>query len=376
MPTPAPTPPAPAPLRGPRALRVGFLPLTDAAPLIVAQHRGLFAQHGLRVELRREIGWATVRDKITYGELDAAHAPAPMLWAMQLGLSTPPCDVLTALVLNRNGNAITLSRALWEAGVRDAGSLREHARSRRARQPLTFGVVFTYSTHHLLLTSWLRTAGLEPDRDVRIVVVPPAQMFRNLAARTIDGFCSGEPWNTHAVRAGAGWCPAWSAALQPGHVEKVIAVKQSFADTHFGEHAALVRAISEAAAWCDELHHREPLAEILSDPRYLDLPAAEIAPALTGRFDCGHGRVEQVPDFLVFHRDAAGVPTEAPAAALQRSLSAAGLLPAAAASDPQLPRRLFREDLHHESLESLHAQRHLHETNTPSDLRGVASQPG
>ena len=126
-----PTPPI-APLSRTRPLRVGFLSLTDAAPFAVAEHLGLFAKHGLRVELRREIGWATIREKILYGELDAAHAPAPMLWSTQLGLGCPPTEVLTALVLNLHGNALTLSRALWDHGVRDAASLRLHSHERRA----------------------------------------------------------------------------------------------------------------------------------------------------------------------------------------------------------------------------------------------------
>src|SRR5215212_2624044 len=118
-------------LRSP-ILRIGFLALTDSAPFAAAQELGFFERHGVRVDLRREIGWATIREKMIYGELDAAQAPAPMLWSAQLGLGCPNCDVLTALVLNQNGNAITLSRALWEAGVRDADSLREHARTRQS----------------------------------------------------------------------------------------------------------------------------------------------------------------------------------------------------------------------------------------------------
>ncbi|MBL9198867.1 MAG: ABC transporter substrate-binding protein [Opitutaceae bacterium] len=344
-------PPPPAPRLSAsrsRPLRLGWVSLTDAAPLVAAQEQGFFARHGLHVELRREIGWATIRDKVIYGELDAAPAPAPMLWSVQLGLGCPPCDALTALVLSLNGNAITLSRALWEAGVRDGASLRDYARTRRARQPLTFGVVFPFSSHHLLLSEWLRSAGLDPANDVRIVVVPPAQMFRNLAAHTIDGFCAGEPWNTLAVREGAGWCPAWSAALRPGHVEKVLLVTQRFAETRATEHAAIVRALAEAALWCDEPHHRERLAEVLAAAPYLNLPASVIAPALLGRFDCGHGRIEAVPDFHVFHRGEAGVPAVDKARALQRALGAAGLLPPAAAKDADLPRRLFREDLHRE----------------------------
>lgn len=356
-----------------RPLRVGFLSLTDAAPFVGAQELGLFERHGLRVELRREIGWATIREKIIYGELDAAHAPAPMLWSAQLGLGCPSCEVVTALVLNLNGNALTLSRALWEAGVRDAATLREHARTRRARHPLTFGMVFPFSSHHLQLRDWLRAGGLEPDRDVRIVVVPPAQMFRNLSAHTIDGFCAGEPWSTVAVREGAGWCPTWSAAMQPGHVEKVLMVTRRFAETRATEHAPLVRALAEAAAWCDEPQHRERLAGMLAAATYLNLPVSVIAPALLGRFDCGNGRVESVPDFHVFHRGDASVTAVEKAEALQRALGAAGLLSPGAANDQKLPRRLFRADLHREILTP---HQTLHENATPSDLRGVASQAG
>ncbi len=358
----------PASVTRPKQLRIGFLALTDAAPFVVAEHLGLFTRRQLNVELRREIGWATIREKIIYGELDAAHAPAPMLWSAQLGLGCPPCEVLTALVLSLQGNALTFSTALWDAGVRDGASLRHYARTQRVRHPLTFGVVFRFSSHHLLLLEWLRAAGLEPERDVRIVVVPPAQMFRNLAAGTIDGYCAGEPWNTLAVREGAGWCPTWSAAQSPGHVEKVLLVTRRFAESHADEHAALISALTEAGAWCDEPQNREPLAQLLAEARYLNLSARVIAPALLGKFACGHDRVESVPDFHVFHRGDANLPTAAKAAAIQRALGAAGLLSPAAASDPELPRRLFREDLHRDALH----QHPLHELTTSPDLRGAA----
>jgi ABC-type nitrate/sulfonate/bicarbonate transport system substrate-binding protein len=201
-----------------RALRIGFLALTDAAPLIVAEQRGFFAQHGLRVTLEREVGWATIREKILYGELDAAQAPAPMLWSAQLGLGCAAHPVLTAFVFNLGGNALTLSNKLYDEGVRDAETLRVVARKRRGESRLTIGVVFPFSSHHLHLRRWLSGAGLVPDQDVRIAIVPPAQMFRNLEAGTIDGYWSGEPWNSIAVRAGVGWCPTWSAAQAPGHV--------------------------------------------------------------------------------------------------------------------------------------------------------------
>lgn len=332
----------------PRPLRLGFLALTDAAPLVAAQELGLFAHYGLRAQLSREVGWATIRDKLIFGELDAAQALAPMLWAVQLGLGCAPTAVCTGLVLNLHGNALTLSHRLWASGVRDAVTLRTEALQRRGERKLTFGVVFPFSSHHLLLRQWLQAARLDPERDVRIAVVPPAQMFRNLAAGTLDGYCAGEPWNTLAVHRGEGWCPAWSAALAPGHVEKVLMVRADFADRRAAEHAALIAALAAAAAWCDEPHHRGQLAEMLASPVYLNLPAKVIAPALLGRFDCGHGRIESVPDFHVFSHGDASAPTPARAAALQSELGAAGLVPRALAH-PSLPRRLFREDLYREA---------------------------
>ncbi len=338
--------------RAARPLRLGFLALTDAAPLIVAQERGCFARRGLEVELCREVGWATIRDKVTYGELDAAHAPAPMLWAAQLGLGCAPADVCTGFVFNLHGNAITLSTRLWQAGVRDAETLRTEALSRRGENKLTFGIVFPYSMHQVLLLQWLRAARLDPERDVRIAVVPPAQMFRNLAAGTLDGFCAGEPWNTLAVQQGAGWCPAWSAALCPGHVEKVLMVRSGFAERHATEHGLLIAALAEAAAWCDQPEHRAELAQILSAPAYLDLPTKVIAPALLGRFACRPDVTESVADFFVFSQGDANAPTAARAATLQNELVIAGLLPRSQLY-PSLPRRLFREDLYREATVNL-----------------------
>ncbi len=350
----------------PRPLRLGFLALTDAAPLIAAQERGLFARRGLNVVLEREIGWATIRDKLIFGALDAAPVPAPMLWSTHLGQGCAPTPVLTAFVFNLHGNALTLSSALYAAGVRDGATLRPIARARRGESRLTFGVVFPFSSHHLLLRQWLEHAGIRPEHDVRIAMVPPAQMFRNLQAGTIDGFCAGEPWNTIAVRAGAGWCPAWSASQSPGHVEKVLMVTERFANAHPVEHAALVAALHEAAAWCDDPANREALAAMIGAAPYLNLPTRVIAPALLGRFNCGYDRIEHALDFVVFHQGEANVPTPAKATALQHELVAAGLLPTGL--DPTLPRRLFREDLHREFLHPPST----HDTSSSSDLRGVA----
>jgi two-component system, oxyanion-binding sensor len=321
--------------------------LTDAAPLIVAQSQGLFEKLGVTVELSREVGWATVREKIRLGELDAAHAPAAMLWAMQLGLGCAPCEVLTAFVLNLNGNALTLARSLGPEAHTPAG-LREIVRSRKGGQPLTLGAVFTYSSHFLLIREWLRRSGLTLDKDVKIAIVPPAQMFRNLVAGTIDGYASGEPWNSIAVRENAGWCPLWSAALRAPQVEKVLLVTRKFAELRPADHAGVVAALAQSAAWCDELQNRGPLAKLLAEKAHVNVSADLLEPPLLGRFDAGNGVVESVPDFHIFHREGANIPTSLKGSEMQSSLRAAGLL--AGPADSSLPRKLFREDLYSEIL--------------------------
>lgn len=333
-------------------LRVGFVALTGSAPLIAAHELGFFACHGLRVQLKREVGWATIRDKIIYGELEAAQAPAPMLWGLALGLDCPTTPVCTGLVLNLHGNAITLSERLWTAGIRDTAALRSEALRRRGETKLTFGVVFPFSMHHLQLRHWLENAGLNPERDVRIVIVPPAQMARNLAAGTLDGYCVGEPWNTFSIQRGEGWCPGWSAALAPGHVEKILLVRSDFVEKRRLEHAALIRAIAGAANWCDQPTHRAQLADMLASPDYLNVAAKVISPALTGRFACGHERFETIPDFHVFSYGDASAPTSARAERLQTELAAASLIPSTSTT-PELPGRLFREDLHREAIAGL-----------------------
>ncbi len=330
-----------------RPLRIGFLPLTDAAPLIVAESHGIFARHGVSVELRREVGWATIREKVRLGELDGAHAPAAMLWALELGLGCPPCRVLTAFILNLNGNALTLARSLGEE-ARSSEGLREIVRKRRGAQVLTIGTVYPYSSHNLLIREWLDRSGLAVEKDVRIAVVPPAQMFRNLVAGTIDGYAAGEPWNSIAVNENVGWCPLWSAALRPPQIEKVLLVTQKFAQARTAEHLALVASLAEAAEWCDTPTNRGPLAKLLAEPKYVGLPEHLIAPTLLGRFDAGCGTVESVPDFHIFHAGNSNVPTALKAAGIQAALQHAALIPRQ--NDLGLPQGLFREDIYAEAL--------------------------
>jgi two-component system, oxyanion-binding sensor len=281
-------------------LRLGFVPLTDCAPLVMAKELGLFAKHGLEVHLRREIGWATVRDKIVYGELDAAHALAAMPFAATVGLGSVRCPCVTGVVLNAQGNAITLSCDLWERGVRDARGLRREMERTGGERVYTFGTVFPYSSHMFLLRDWLASAGINPDKDVRIVVVPPPGMFNNLKAGNLDGYCVGEPWNTLAVQAGTGWCPATSATLAPGHPEKVLMVRRDFAVNRPEEHTRLVAAILEAGAWCDRPENREQLITTLARPAYVNAAPEALRPAISGAFNNGPNHLPPEAPFVRF----------------------------------------------------------------------------
>ena len=328
-----------------RKLRVGFVPLTDCAPLVMAHELALFRKFGLNVALSRELGWATIRDKIIHGELEAAHAVAGMPVAATLGLGSVPCDCLTALVLNLHGNAITLSNDLWQRGVRDGNSLREEIFRSRREKTFTFGVVFPFSSHNFLLRDWLTAAGIHPDRDARIVVVPPPQMAANLKAGHLDGFCAGEPWNSVAVQSRVGWCVAASAELAPGHPEKVLMVRSDFEEKRGEEHLALVAALLEACEFCDAPDHREQIIATLARPEYVNVPAAALRRGFGAEFDFGHGEVRHIQNFSVFHRHNANEPSEDKAAWVLERLRASGLCPNPSALTAALGQHIFRADI-------------------------------
>lgn len=301
-------------------VRLGFVPLNDCAPLVVAREFGLFEHFGVEVRLSRELGWATIRDKLAHGELEGAHAPCGLPLALALGWNCRRLQTVTGLVLNLHGNAITLSEELWQAGVRDAGTLRAFLTDQRGRRTLTFGTVSPYSTHSLLLRRWLTAAGVDFEREVRLVVVPPPQMVVNLAAGHLDGFCAGEPWNSVAVADGCGWIPATSAELAPLHPEKVLLTTDEFASRRGPEQVRLLAALLQACSLCDDPQSQPSITRLLADRRYVGQPQEVIARSFPGTFDYGHGRRADLTDFMVFHRDEANAPSADQAAWVARHL--------------------------------------------------------
>jgi len=285
----------------PATFRLGYVPLIDAAPLLVADAMGLFTKAGVQVRLSRELGWGSVREKMVYGEIDGAPMPGGLLYSILLGTHAPACAVSTDLVLNLQGNAITLSRRLWEKGVRDARTFRLIVRSEAPRR-MTLAVVSPFSSHYFLLREWIRSAQLDPDRDVRIIVLPPPLVAENMRGGQIDGFCAGEPWNSGACLTGEGWVVATSASLAPDHPEKVLAVREDALRRQPGAGEALRTALVEACRYCDQPGNREAVADLLSERAIFPLTKSVLRNSLVGPFHNGFETLAESRPFISFHR--------------------------------------------------------------------------
>ena len=309
------------------ALVLGFIPLVDCAPLVAAQRKGFARREGLDLTLVRETSWANIRDRVAVGHFDAAHMPAPMPIASSLGLGRPAEPMVAPLSLGLGGNGITLAPDLFAAmaatrvGVTEAfrrfdpmavaqafASVLAARRDAGHDRP-TLAVVHSFSAQNYELRYWLAAAGIDPDADVRLTVVPPPMMVESIMGHEIHGFCAGEPWNSLAVEAGAGVIAVTKSALWRQGPEKVLGLRTDFADRHPKPTAALVRCIVDAARWASEPGNHAELASILSEPAYLGVPAAIIERALTGHLiRIADAPAAVLPDFLMFHRAAATFP--------------------------------------------------------------------
>jgi nitrate/nitrite transport system ATP-binding protein len=292
-------------------LNIGFVPLTDCAPLVVAKEKGLFAKHGLEeVTLSREPSWTAIAEGVTSRRLDAAQMVAGMPLSMTLGFGGEgSLPIVTALILSRNGNAITLSKKFWDQGVRTLQDFKA-VLAQTPNQQHTLGMVYPTSMHNLMLRYWLASAGIDPDQDVNLTVIPPPQMVANLSAGSIDGYCVGEPWNSRAVHEGLGYVIATDLDIWPSHPEKVLGVREDWTAQHPETHNALVKALLEACDYCDERRHREEILKWLSKPEYLG-PAAAIhaRPGFIDPYNRGTGAAsEDIWEFNRFHVDQSNCP--------------------------------------------------------------------
>jgi bicarbonate transport system ATP-binding protein len=253
-------------------LDLGFIPLSACAPLAIAEAKGFFAKHGLdEVQLVRETSWRGVADGFVDQTLDAALMPSGMpTWMTAGGHAGHPLPIVTALTISRNGNEVTLARRLSEAGVHSVEDYRNWLQSHN-REPHTLGIVHPASMHNLLLRYWLAASGIDPDKDVHLQVLPPAQMLADIKDGSIDGYCCGEPWNLRAWRDGHGVPIAGDLDIWNGHPGKVLGVREDWALAYPNTHIALTKALLEACQFCSQPQNWPEMADLLSDRRYLGI---------------------------------------------------------------------------------------------------------
>jgi bicarbonate transport system ATP-binding protein len=251
---------------------LGFIPLAACAPMAIAEAKGFFSKHGLdEVHLVRETSWRGVTDGVLDGTLDAALMPSGMpAWMTAGGHGGDPLPIVTALTISRNGNEVTLAKRLADQGVRSVEDYRAWLQSHN-REPHTLGIVHPASMHNLLLRYWLAASGIDPDKDVHLQTLPPAQMLADLKDGSIDGYCIGEPWNLRASREGHGVPIVGDLEIWNGHPGKVLGVREDWALAYPNTHIALTKALLEACQFCADPAHWDEMAELLSDRRYLGM---------------------------------------------------------------------------------------------------------
>jgi len=336
-------------------LRVGYIPLVDAAALIVAVDGGLTAAEGLNVELVRDVSWSNVRDKLNIGLLDAAHLLSPVAIASSLGIGHVRVPIVVPFNLGLNGNAITVSPWLYEdlAATGDlsdpAASARALARviaERKARNAdlLTFGMTFPFSHHNYQLRFWMASADIDPDEDVRLVVLPPPYMVDSLASGHVDGFCVGAPWNSVAVGDGIGHILHFGCEIQARVAEKVFAVRESWAKAQPELLSSLLRALAAAVRFLEQPENQQPVAAMVA--RRVGVESDLIARALTGHLKvASDGPVRSDPRYLLIGRDGAARPDPVQAAWIYAQMVRWGQAPM---SDKllEIAQSVFRPDLY------------------------------
>ena len=287
-----------------KEVKIGFIPLTDCASVVMASVMGFDKKHGVTIIPTKEASWAGVRDKLVNGELDFAHVLYGLVYGVHLGLARPKKDMAVLMTLNHNGQAITLSKKLADKGaVNGAGLARLMAAEKRE---YTFAQTFPTGTHAMWLYYWLAANGIDPMKDAKVITVPPPQMVANMRVGNMDGFCVGEPWNHRAIMDGIGFTATTTQDIWKDHPEKVLGTTSEFVQKYPNTARAVTAAILEASRWIDEsLANKTRMAETIAGKAYVNTGVDAINQRILGRYQDGLGKTWDDPNHMKFYNDGA-----------------------------------------------------------------------
>jgi nitrate/nitrite transport system substrate-binding protein len=284
------------------SIRFGIIALTDCAPIVMAHELGYFKKFGIDSIISKEASWAVIRDKLSIGENQATHMLIGMPLASTMGLAGSPVKpMVIPWLLNRNGQAITLNNTLKKAGVKKPADVKPLAAAAKAKgEPLTFAMTFPAGTHAMWMRYWLAAGGINPDKDINLITIPPPQMVANMKVDKMDGFCVGEPWNKRAIEDGIGYTVTTTQQMWKDHPEKVCAFTEEFAAKNPKTVKAILKALHLASVDLDKMENRTRFAEVIARPAYINCPPGTISERLMGKYEYGDGRVEQDPNYMIF----------------------------------------------------------------------------
>lgn len=285
-------------------VKVGFIPLTDCASIVMASVLGFDKKYGIKIVPVKEASWASVRDKLLHGELDAAHVLYGLLYGVQMGIGSPKKDMNVLMTLNQNGQAITLSKALADKGAQHGAGLAQLIQ--REKREYVFAQTFPTGTHAMWLYYWLAQYGIHPLKAVKVITVPPPQMTANMRVGNMDGFCVGEPWNHRAIVDGIGMTAATTQEIWPDHPEKVLGCSAEFSAAYPNTARALIAAVLDASRWIDaSLSNKNKMAEVIADKAYVNTSVDVINQRILGRYQNGLGKTWDDKFHMKFFADGA-----------------------------------------------------------------------
>jgi nitrate/nitrite transport system substrate-binding protein len=283
-------------------LNFGMIALTDCSPIVIAHEKGLFKKYGINSTVTKGANWAAIRDNLSSGTIQATHMLIGMPIASTMGLAgSPKKPMIIPWLLNRNGQAISL-KTEWKGKVgADPKAIKPFVeKANSLGEPLTFAMTFPPGTHAMWMRYYLGAGGINPDKDVSLITVPPAQMVANMKIGKMDGFCVGEPWNARAIADGIGFTSVSTQDIWKDHPEKVCAFTAEFADKNPKAVKAVLKALHEASVWLDDLNNRPEQCDIVSKPTYINCDAKTILGRLQGHYDYGDGRTKEDPNYMIF----------------------------------------------------------------------------